>query len=304
MKQTIYVDVLLAVNLFINYFLLLATAKFLAVRRLRLRMLASAALGSAYSLTLLLPEIPVALSLLMELFMAASLVFLAFPNEGVKRFFKALACFYAMNFAFAGLMMALWYFTAPQGMVMKNSVVYFNISPLFLIGTTAVCYVVIRLIYRFIGRHKIAGEYCTVTVFWQGKSVCCTAKIDTGNALVEPFSHYPVLVLEYRILEPLFSCQVQAFFRENKWESVGVAFEEQGAPNIRMVPFQSVSGSGVLPAFLPEKITVKTGRVQIQVQQVYVAVCKEKITGDGFGGLLNPEILSQGKEIVMGRNDR
>ena len=94
-KQTIYVDVLLAVNLFINYFLLLATAKFLAVRRLRLRMLAAAALGSAYSLTLLLPEIPVALSLLMKLFMAASLVFLAFPNEGVKRFLKALACFYA-----------------------------------------------------------------------------------------------------------------------------------------------------------------------------------------------------------------
>ena len=41
MKQTIYIDVLLAVNIFINYFLLLAAAKFLAVKRVRLRILAA-----------------------------------------------------------------------------------------------------------------------------------------------------------------------------------------------------------------------------------------------------------------------
>ena len=48
MKQTIYIDVLLAVNIFINYFLLLAAAKFLAVKRVRLRILAASILGAAY----------------------------------------------------------------------------------------------------------------------------------------------------------------------------------------------------------------------------------------------------------------
>ena len=78
-KQTIYIDVLLAVNIFINYFLLLAAAKFLAVRRIRLRILAASILGAAYSLTMLLPSIPMVLALLMKLAMSASLVFVAFP---------------------------------------------------------------------------------------------------------------------------------------------------------------------------------------------------------------------------------
>ena len=155
MKQTIYIDVLLAVNIFINYFLLLAAAKFLAVRRIRLRILAASVLGAAYSLTMLMPSIPMVLALLMKLAMSASLVFVAFPWGGKKQFLKSLACFYIMNFAFAGFMMAIWYFISPQGMIIKNSIVYFNISPIILIGSTAVCYVVIRFIYRFIGKHEV-----------------------------------------------------------------------------------------------------------------------------------------------------
>lgn len=86
MKQTIYIDVLLAVNIFINYFLLLAAAKFLAVRRIRLRILAASVLGAAYSLTMLMPSIPMVLALLMKLAMSASLVFVAFPWEEKNNF--------------------------------------------------------------------------------------------------------------------------------------------------------------------------------------------------------------------------
>ncbi len=82
-----------------------------------------------------------------------------------------------MNFAFAGFMMAIWYFISPQGMIIKNSIVYFNISPIILIGSTAVCYVVIRFIYRFIGKHEVSGGCCTVTVVWKEKTVECNAKL-------------------------------------------------------------------------------------------------------------------------------
>ena len=136
MKQTIYIDVLLAVNIFINYFLLLAAAKFLAVRRICLRILAASILGSAYSLTMLMPSISMVLALLMKLAMSASLVLIAFPWGGKKQFLKSLACFYIMNFAFAGFMMAIWHFISPQGMIIKNSIVYFNISPIILIGSS------------------------------------------------------------------------------------------------------------------------------------------------------------------------
>ncbi len=303
MKQTVYVDVLLAVNLFINYFLLLAAAKFLAVRRLRLRLLAAAALGAAYALTMLLPPVPMALALLMKLAMSASLVLVAFPWGGKKQFFKSLACFYIMNFAFAGFMMALWYFISPQGMIIKNSIVYFDISPVILIAATAVCYVIIRLICRLTSRHALSGGCCTVTVVWREKTVECNAKIDTGNSLVEPFSHYPVIVMEWEPLSPLFSQEARAFFTEKQWEKAGAAGNEE-MPKIRMVPFQTISGIGVLPAFSPDKVMLRSAKKQIEATDVYVAVCREKITGDGFRALLNPDLFSQGKELAMGRKSK
>lgn len=303
MTQTVYIDILLAVNIFINYFLLLATAKFLSIRRIRLRILVGAVLGAVYALVMFLPTLPVLLSFLMKLLMSASLIVASFPWEGTKRFFKALACFYLMNFAFAGFMAALWHFAAPQGVIVKNAVVYFNISPLLLIGATAVCYVVIRLIYRFIGKQEVSG-CCVVTVSFHGKSITCDAKIDTGNTLVEPFSHSPVLVIELTVLLPLFTEEEQVFFAQEEWSYSSTFTEQKAFPRIRMVPFQTVSGIGVLPAFAPEHVTIIAGKKRWEVCEVYVAVCKEKITGDGFEALLNPQVFMQSKEIATGRNSR
>lgn len=304
MKQTIYIDVLIAVNIFINYFLLLATAKFLAICRVRLRILAAAVLGAAYSLTILLPYIPTVLSLLMKLAMSATLIFVAFPKGSIKQFFKSLSCFYMMNFAFAGLMMALWYFLSPQGVFIKNSIVYIPISPVILIAATSVCYEIIRLVYRFIGKHEVSGGCCTVVIYRDEKTITCTAKIDTGNSLVEPFSHYPVIVMEYEALSELFNVEMRAFFQEKRWERTGYIVGSENIPRIRMVPFQTISGIGVLPAFSPDKVVIKSAKKQIETGDVYVAVCQEKITNDGFRALINPDLFTQGKEIVMGRNSR
>ena len=49
------------------------------------------------------------------------------------------------------------------------------------------------------------------------------------------------------------------------------------------------------------KVIIKSAKKQIETEDVYIAVCQEKITSDGFKALLNPDLFSQGKEIVMGR---
>ena len=57
----VYIDVLLGVNLFVNYFLLLAVGRFLHLAVRRLRLLAGAAVGAAFSLSILLPPLPAVL---------------------------------------------------------------------------------------------------------------------------------------------------------------------------------------------------------------------------------------------------
>jgi len=271
LKQTIYIDVLVGVNLFINYFLLLAVSKFLSIPVKRLRVFAAAALGAVYSLTILLPEVNLFLSFIMKLFMAATIVLVAYPFHGLKQLLRQLAAFYIMSFAFAGFMLALWFFIAPQGLIINNSVVYFNISPFLLIILTVICYVVIRVINRLTGRQAPDQIFCRIKIDHDGKSVSCMAKVDTGNSLTEPFSNYPVVVV-YE-------------------QCVAILVPGESSGKIRLVPFQAVSGSGLLPAFKPDLLTVVCGQKQIEIHNVYIAVTKSKL-GE-FSALLNPDLLQK-----------
>ncbi len=271
MKQTIYVDVLVAVNFLINYFLLLATCRFLGTPAKKSRLVAAAALGAVFSLSILLPEMPAAASLLMKFFMSVCIVLAAFGYGGVGRLLRSTAAFYIINFGFAGLMMALWYFVAPQGLIVRNSVVYFDISPLMLILLAVLCYFIITLVNRLTGRQPAKGLYCRIVVSRGGAAVDCMAKVDTGNALREPFSNDPVVVV----------CE----------QAAAKVIPPEGSLNFRMVPFRDISGEGLLRAFRPDRLTVYRGDKAFSVTDVYIAVSKAR-PGD-CDALINPDILQQ-----------
>lgn len=271
MKQTIYIDVLIGTNLFINYFLLLAVSKFLSIPVKRSRLIAAAALGAAGSLTILLPETNLFLSFFIKFILSVIIVLAAYPFYGLKEFLRELAAFYIMSFAFAGFMLALWYFIAPQGLIIKNSVVYFNVSPILLIMMTVVCYFIIRFIHRITGRQAPESLICRICIFYNGNSVSCSAKVDTGNTLTEPFSNAPVVVVDAACIASI------------------MPKEESG--KIRYVPFQAVSGGGLLPAFRPDKLTIFTGKNCIEINEVYIAATQSKL--GTFSALLNPDLLEK-----------
>ena len=269
LKQTIYVDVLVGVNLFINYFLLLATAKFLLLPVKRKRLVLASAVGAMYSLTILLPEINPVLSVFVKLLMSASIVWAAFGYGGINLFIKKTAVFYIINFAFAGLMMALWYFLSPSGLIIRNSVVYFNISPLFLIALTVLCYLVITFLNRITGRKMPKGLFCRITAKRGNKSCVFSAKVDTGNSLKEPFSGNPVVVAYEKAVSDIIP--------------------PEGSMGLRLVPYGTVSGDGLLKAFKPDEFTVLYGKHKAETKNVYIAVSKTK-PGE-FDALLSPELL-------------
>ncbi len=271
MKQTVYIDVLVGVNLLINYFLLLAVAKFLSIQSRRLRLLLASMLGALYSLTILLPDVNLILSFILKLAMAATIVFVAYPWRDLMQFFRQIVAFYIMSFGFAGIMLAIWYFISPQGLIIKNSVIYFNISPLLLIVLTVICYLIIRVIYRLTGRQAPEELNCRIKIDYSGKTVTCMAKVDTGNMLTEPFSNYPVVVVFEKCIADM------------------VPQEDSG--KIRFVPYEAVSGGGLLPAYKPDLLTVICGKKQIEIHNVYIAVTKAKL-GE-FSALLNPDLLQK-----------
>lgn len=282
MKQIIYIDVLIAVNLFINYFLIISTAKFLHLKPTKLRMIFGEILGGIYSLYILLPPTNFFISLIVKFLMAASIIFAAFKFSGIKIFFKALICFYLINFAFSGIMLALWCTLRPSGMAINNGVVYFSISPVILVVSTVITYLILKVINRIIGKRSFGKSTCEVKIIGENSEDLLTALIDTGNSLVEPFSGLPVVVVKKESIKNI--CPEEILSAEKISRIDGTAYLNS---KLRMIPFKTISGEGLLPSFKPKSVIINGGAPR----EAYVAVCSGNILEKNCSAIINSDLI-------------
>lgn len=187
-KQTVYLDILLCLNLFINYFILLAASKFTKLSPKRRRIVLGAAFGALCSLIILLPPLHSVLNFGIKMLVAAGTVFLTFGRQPFKVFLKNFAAFLLISFCFGGAMIALWFAFTPKGMVINNGAVYFNLSPLVLIVSTLICYLVLRLVSRLSGREAPQKVICRVRLAAEnGRRAEFFGKLDTAAASLSLF---------------------------------------------------------------------------------------------------------------------
>lgn len=233
MQRTIYADILFCVNFIIDYIILLTVRRFMNLSAGRLRLLSGAAAGGLTSFVILLPALPSGLCLLLSLAFACTIVGIAFAPLPKMLYIRTAAAFFLISFGYCGAMMAVLILFSPESLIIRNSSVYVDISPFALIVTTVICYVIIRTILRITGKGRPEKIHCVLKIRINGSETVCRALIDTGNALSEPFSGEPVIVM-----------------------SPGILGEECFGSSVRLVPFSCVGSKGLLKAVRPEEITV------------------------------------------------
>lgn len=82
------------------------------------------------------------------------------------------------------------------------------------------------------------------------------ALYDSGNSLTEPFSGSPVAVVNRAAIEGILPEEVRAALHPESVPRSGGGTAAALRVRLRMVPFRSVGGSGLLPAFQPDRLTV------------------------------------------------
>ena len=288
MKQTIYIDVLIGLNLFINYFIIMAVAKFMNLHINRYRFILASCLGAVYSLYILVPPIPTLLSIFIKLIMSLSIVVAAFKINNIKMAIKTFACFYLINFLFCGVIFAIWHFIAPKGTLVNNGIVYFNISPTIFLIFTVLSYLIIKLISLFVKRPESPKLFSYVEVELNNRKTIIRAKIDTGNSLREPFSHLPVMIVEKNDIEDILSESLKSFIDS---QNQPLIYSKDLTKNkCRMIPFNVVSGSGMIPAFKADNFFILNNKEKIS-KEAYIAICPPKTFKSEFQAILNPELL-------------
>lgn len=272
--MVIYVDILLVLNWWIDYFLLLGVRRSQGGGAKAWRLALGALVGAAACFALFLPAMPLWLSLTVKLTAALCMVLVAFRWQGWRRLLRRVFLLFAFSAGLAGVCSALYFFVAPRGFYVCNGVVYYAFPPLLLVGLTVVCYGLLWLGERWLQRRAPAGHLFRVRLHYGDAHVEFPCLYDSGNQLVEPFSGRPVLVVERDVAEGLLEVP----------PSVEELPPHSGA-GWRLVPFDTVQGGGLLPAFVPHGAAVKIRSEWRPLSACYVAVC-DRLGGGEYRGLM------------------
>lgn len=239
--QTIYVDVLIVLNIYVNFFLLRITAG-ITHSPLRIgRCAAASVYGSLFSLTILLPELGTFLSLLIKFAAAVSIVAFAFGLRGKKRLMLNTAAFFTANFVLAGTVYGVYTLLRPEFIHFNNACFYIDFSLLILIITTAALYFAVRILRIFTDKAP-DGDY-RVFIRSGDKVLSLTGLADTGNALVDYFTGSPVII-----------CSEESYS-----ELTGTELDISLLPKgFRLLPCTAVSGRGLIPVFRPDEVLISS----------------------------------------------
>lgn len=283
--QVIYVDVLILINLVVNYLLLLSTAAVAGLKIKSYRLIISSSLGAIYSLIIFIPDLNLCISILLKIACSVLMIFIAFIFNSIKQFIRAYASFLLSNFMFAGLMLAIWITFKPNGMIYQNGAVYFDVNAVYLIICAVISYITSFVISKFIKHRAPDSHIIDLTINNKCGSVLIKTLLDTGNALKEPFSSFPVIICEYNSIKELIPQNIKDSM--NKMTETDLS----SINNIRFVSFKSVGGSGLLPAFKPQSVNFKIKGKEYKNTDVYIAVYNKSLSNGEYNALMGTLIL-------------
>ena len=290
--KVIYIDVLIFVNFIVNYFILLATQRICRQRAGTLRIFLADALASVCSLAVFLPETGAISGVMLRLAVSSAVVLTAFGFRDCKRFFSLLGGFFAVSFAYAGICFGIWAVFKPKGMIIKNDIVYFDVSPLLLICTSAVCYVLLMLLKKHFSKDEGTSLEYTVEITINGQTSSLKGFLDTGNMLYDCFSECPVIIAKKKYIHnsaiPNFSF---AGGEKGLKQLDGSENLPENLKGFRLIPYSVVGSKGVLPAFKPDGVVISDGKTEYKPDCCLVALSDEQ-TGE-WEALLGKNIFER-----------
>lgn len=281
--RVIYIDILLFLNFYITYFLIVGTGCLLHLQIAFSRRLLSAGCGALSSLIILVPQMPLLLSAAVKLVFSSVIVLAAFGFGGIKKFLKNTVLFFLVNCVYAGIMLGLWLFSAPMGMVYNNGVSYFDLPMWAILITTAIAYLILRAVRYFTDAKAALEKKYEISVTTEKGSVNLTALPDSGNRLTDFFSGLPVIFCS---IESCGNICPDGVIGQLSSETVSAEYVK----GIRLIPCSTVSGGTTAVCFKPQRIIISDGKEKKQVSAL-IGFTKNGLSNKDFEAIFNPKLL-------------
>ena len=207
--MTVYLDIVLAENVFMNYIILYATGIIYKSNMKSIRLVLSSLIGGIYAIASYINVLEIYSNIFFKILLSIIMIYVAFNPKKTKILAKLVIIFYLASFVFGGVAFSLLYFIKPQDIFMKNGI-YIGTYPLKVVVLGAIIgFIVIKSAFKTIkGKLTRKDMFCNITLSINGKEEKVRAMIDTGNLLREPITGKPVMVVEKMSLQNILTNQL------------------------------------------------------------------------------------------------
>ena len=279
--MTVYLDVLIIVNIYITYFILKAAARLLHIKYRFFRLAAGAVFGGFSSLAAVL-SLDFFWALLLKTALMLITVLIAFGFGGGSRLLTATALCTGISILICGAALLIRELSGGGIIGAAGGYPYLDISALTLVGATAAVYGAVSLFRRFLDK-PTADSRVELIIEYGGNRAEIEAFPDSGNGLCDFLSGTPVIICKAAPLEKLLPENIKKLISSGEYDLNAVK-------GIRLIPCNTVKGSGFIAAFRPDRITAELGGCKKRINAL-IGVDKDLFEDEGFDAILNPKIL-------------
>ena len=266
--EVIYIDRLFIINLVTDYLILLVTARICGIYLRRLRYLLAALFGALYAVLSVLDGFGFLNLLPIRLCSGILTALIAYANE--EKSARTVLVFFGVSALFGG---AVWAISLQSGGT-PGSTVYLPVSMPVLVLSFGITYAVLSVIFR----RSVKNAQRTVhdaVISHEGHELMLRALCDSGNTLYDPVTGSSVMIVSSEQLRGIFGDKAILL----GFDASGSVTDPTFAGRLRLIPYRAVGvGSGLLPAFRPDRITVD-GKSR---DDIIIAVSPTPVSGDGF----------------------
>ncbi len=254
MEQEVYVDLYFLINACMDLLCMMLTASLLHRFVRRWRAILASVLGGLYAVAALLLGLHGITGFLLDVGIALAMCAIGFAAKGIPflRFLRTVPVYLLVSVLLGGVMTAL-YALLNRLQLPLDSLQGDGVSVWTFALLTAVAGFATAKGGKFLGfSGKTRSMPVRVTLF--GKERSLRAMVDSGNLLCDPLSGKSVIVAERQALRPLLP---PALYRalESRDPSDWLA-DPAYATRIRLIPVHTATSKTVLPALIPERVTV------------------------------------------------
>lgn len=251
----VYIDLVLLLNFFFDFLLLLSVCVLLRRNVSIYRLMLGAFIGGMSLLFLFINVSSFAL-FLFKIIISIIMIIVSFDFKNIRYTFKNLLYFYSASMILGGFL----YFLNVQFSYQQKGLIFFHhglsINVIFLI---IFCPFILYIYMKqglWLKTHY--QHYYKVDMTYRGKEYHFNGFLDTGNQLVDYITKKPIILIDRKL-------PTETFF---------------------YVPYKGVNNQGLLKCIKIEKI--KIGKEQYE--NVIVGMLNEKIKIDGIDCLLNAKL--------------